>query len=827
MSRRGRSRRRGGSRAAHVDIRGVPLRALRAEGKFGSPGSPDRWDARAEGKFGDGAFHVAANGDGGNGIAIEGNLEGIEIAQAFSLLHRDNSLDVRGTVDAGFAGRHGPMGWEVPRFTAGTKELSVGPARMSEVRVEGRLGAADGTFSAHAVSPKVQIDGEVSRSEGWPTKVSLVASEIPTSLLLVAAGRSGIASGGAWSAEAGGMIRLADVVEDGPLSPGLFPALHGSVRATNLSVGEVRFEECRASGRKRGDVFEGEVMTRAPDSRLAWSVSLREPFGFLLEGPFSIGDSGNGTVKNGNRRFSLRGRVQIEGALRAAEKTSGTVLIESLTYREGGFDLTGKDLSARMDPKGIRWTGGTILAAGNPLGISGSVSWGGDLDVRVDGKLPASSVRLVVPSVFDRLDGTVTLEARVTGNREDPSIVGTGHLEGGTLSFIGYNQLFEGIRADAVISREKIVFEHFEAKSGGGFLDGWGEVPLTMDAGQRLYFSVDFLDMRYPYPEDFHPVVQGHVELIGPMEDLLVTGDVEVQSARYTRVLYPEKALVDFSRRLSDVVARREKSDFRVRLDINVVADRTIRIKNNLADLKAGGEFQVAGDTRKVIILGTFDVYEGYVELYGSRYDLKRATVDFQDPRRINPRLDARGETRKGSYNIAVLVSGTFEKPEVDFTSDPPLSRTDIVSLLAFGVTTQNTASSGTGTGTGTGTTSGGGSTAAFAIGSSVGGVNEKIRSTVGLDKFAIEPGYSSTTKSFEPKFVVGKSFGDQATISMATAIGQSADSVATAEVKLKEHIFLQGSWQSATTTTGGDLGADLKFRYRYPQWKDFFRGNE
>ncbi len=808
---------------AHVDIRGVPLRALRAEGKFGSPGSPDRWDARAEGKFGDGAFHVAANGDGGNGIGIEGNVEGIEIAQAFSLLHRDNSLDVRGTVDAGFAGRHGPMGWEVPRFTAGTKELSVGPARLSEVRVEGRLGAADGTFSAHAVSPKVQIDGEVSRSEGWPTKVSLVASEIPTSLLLVAAGRSGVASGGAWSAEAGGVIRLADVVEDGPLSPGLFPALHGSVRATNLSVGEVRFEECRASGRKRGDVFEGEVLTRAPDSRLAWSVSLREPFGFLLEGPFSIGDSGNGTVKNGNRRFSLRGRAQIEGALRAAEKTSGTVLIESLTYREGGFDLSGKDLSARMDPTGIRWTGGTILAAGNPLGISGSVSWGGDLDVRVDGKLPASSVRLFVPSVFDRLDGTVTLEARVTGNREDPSIVGTGHLEGGTLSFIGYNQLFEGIRADAVISREKIVFEHFEAKSGGGFLDGWGEVPLTMDAGHRLYFSVDFLDMRYPYPEDFHPVVQGHVELIGPVEDLLVTGDVEVQSARYTRVLYPEKALVDFSRRLSDVVARREKSDFRVRLDINVVADRTIRIKNNLADLKAGGEFQVAGDTRKVIILGTFDVYEGYVELYGSRYELKRATVDFQDPRRINPRLDARGETRKGSYNIAVLVSGTFEKPEVDFTSDPPLSRTDIVSLLAFGVTTQNTAS----TGTGTGTSSGGGSTAAIAIGSTVGGVNEKIRSTVGLDKFAIEPGYSSTTKTFEPKFVVGKSFGDQASVSMATAIGQSADSVATAEIKLREHIFLQGSWQSATTTTGGDLGADLKFRYRYPQWKDFFRGNE
>ncbi|HEX7520354.1 MAG TPA: hypothetical protein VF325_08700, partial [Candidatus Deferrimicrobium sp.] len=402
--------------AARVEVRGVPLRALRAAGEFGRAGFPDRWDARAEGKFGDGTFHIAAN-SGGNGTGVEGKVEGIEIAQIFSLLRRDNPGEVRGTVDAEFEAHQDPTGWAVPRFTAGTKELSVGPARLSGVRAEGRLGAADGTFSIRSASPPVRIDGEVQRSEGWPTKVSLTASEVPTSFLLAAGGRPGISSGGAWSAEAGGVIRLADIVEGGPLSPGVFPALHGSVRGTNLSVGEVRFAEGRASGRKRGDVFEGEVLTRAPDSRLAWSVSLREPFAFRLEGPFSLDDPGNGTAKNRNHRFALRGRAQIEGSLRAVEKTSGTVIVESLNYRDAGFELSGKDLSARMDPAGVRWTGGTILAAGNPLRISGGASWGGALDFRVEGKLPASAVRLVVPSVFDRLDGTVTLEARVTGNR--------------------------------------------------------------------------------------------------------------------------------------------------------------------------------------------------------------------------------------------------------------------------------------------------------------------------------------------------------------------------------------------------------------------------
>jgi len=806
-------------RAARAGVRGVPLHAVRAEGEFSGRGPDTRWNARAEGKFGDGTFHVVASGDRGGETAIEGDMERMEIAQAFSILRRENPREVKGTVDARFAARHGTQGWEVSRFTAGTKVFAVGPTKLSRVRVDGRLGTSGGTFSIRSDSPPVRIEGETALSDGWPTKLSLTAAEVPTSFLLAAAGRSGIPSTGVWNAEAGGVIRLADIASVRPLSPGLFPALHVSVRAGDLSFGELRIGECRASGGKRGDIFEGEVLTRAPDSRLSWSVTLREPFGFRLEGPFSLGGPGNGTVGNGERRFSLRGRAEIAGALRAWENTTGTVLVESLSYREGGLEFTGKDLSARMGPDGVRWTGGTVLAAGSPVRISGKVSWGGDLDVRVDGKLPAAMVRLAVPGVFDRIDGTMTLEARVTGNRTAPSIVGTGHLEAGTLSFHGYGQIFDEIRADAVISREKIVFEHFEGKSGGGYIDGWGEVPLKMDAGQRLYFSVDFLDVRYPYPEEFRPVIQGHAELLGPVDDLLVTGDIEVQSALYSKTLRPEKALVDFGKRLTDVSARRERSEFRVRLDINGIADDTIRIRNNLADARAKGEFRIVGDSSRVIVLGSFDVVEGTVQFRGNRYDLKRVTVDFQDPRRNNPRIDARAETRKGNVTVTVAVTGTLEKYEVDLFSDPPLGKNDIVALLSLGVTTQALAGQEGAVGSA--------AAASIALGPYKGGVEEGIRGVAGLDRFAIEPGFSSTTKTFEPKFIVGKSFGDRASVSLSTSVGTSAESTASAELKIRENVFLQGAWESGATAPEGSLGADLKFRYRYRQWKDFLRGKE
>jgi translocation and assembly module TamB len=267
------------------------------------------------------------------------------------------------------------------------------------------------------------------------------------------------------------------------------------------------------------------------------------------------------------------------------------------------------------------------------------------------------------------------------------------------------------------------------------------------------------------------------------------------------------------------VSARRETSDFRVRLDVDVIADGTIKIKNNLADADAKGEFKVVGDVSRVIVLGAFDVIDGYFEYQGNRYDLKRVNVEFQDPRRNNPRLDVRAETTKGSVTVTVSVTGTLDRLEVELTSDPPLSKNDIVSLLSLGVTSQGLAGSAGAVGAGV--------ASSIVLGPYKGRFEEGVRGIVKLDKFAIEPGFSTSSKSIEPKFIVGKSFGEQFSVSVSTNVGTTAESSATAEYKLLENVFLSGAWESATTTSEGDLGADIKIRYRYRQFKDFLRGRD
>ena len=210
---------------------------------------------------------------------------------------------------------------------------------------------------------------------------------------------------------------------------------------------------------------------------------------------------------------------------------------------------------------------------------------------------------------------------------------------------------------------------------------------------------------------------------------------------------------------------------------------------------------------------------EGYVEYRGNRYELTQGILEFQDPRRNNPGLDFRAETKKENVLVTVGVTGTLEKYEVELSSDPPYSKNDIVSLLSLGTIS--------GSSNGAVGSQPAAEAASIALGPVTGPVTEGIGHVFGLDKFAIEPSFSETQNAFEPRFIVGKSFGDRFSVSVSTTVGTTAEGSAQAEFRVLENVYLEGTWESATTTKEGDLGADVKFRYRYRTFKDLFRARD
>ncbi len=806
-------------------------RAVSFSGNWDKLPYGERWGFRASGEFGEGEFLLAGNGEGA-AAEITGTIQDMNLDTIVSLAERDLGGKVGGRANLHVEARKGPGGWEIGKLSASVPRLTTAGLTFEEVSAEGFLGESSGTLSLVSASPQVRAEAGVRRERELPVTFSVRGDGVPTGMLLEAIGQGEKVTGGTWDFMAEGTLKAADMLAKKGIRPEAVSGFRFSFSAASPSVSGVSFESVRAEGKKEENLLTGEIATGIPDTRLSFSLSLQEPYGFLLEGPFAMGEpfdraEGDGQAVSGEIvspsddgifPFRIAGKVQIRGSLLALANSRGALHVQRVAYRNGGIDLTGNDISIPLSSEGIRWARGKLMAAGNPLRVSGGMSWSGDLDVRLDGTIPFAAVRLVT-DVFDRVEGMVRTELRVTGKWNDPSVFGSARLMDGTFSFRGYAQLFEKMNAEAVVSKEKIIISNLEGRSGGGYLDGRGEVPLQFAEGQKMFFRVDFFDMKYPYPQDLRPVLQGSVELIGPVRDLLITGDVEIQSARYTKRIRPEAALLDFRRRLADVTARRQDTDFRIRLDIGAVADGTIRVRNNLAEAEIQGDFKVVGDTSRVIVLGAFDVTEGHVDYRDNRYELTRGVLEFQDPRRNNPRIDFRAETKRSNVTVTVSITGTLEKYEVELASDPPYSKNDIVSLLSLGVTTEGLA--------GAGGSVPAAEAAAIALGPYTGRVEEGVRNVIGLDKFAIQPSFSSRENAFEPRFIIGKSFGDRFSVSVSTNVGATTESSVVAEFKVLENMYLQGAWESATSTQEGDLGGDVKFRYRFRQFRDIFRDGD
>jgi len=823
----------GTAHSSELRLSRIIVRTVSASGNWDTSPLEPRWAFRGSGETGGGKFLLEGMGEGAES-RFKGTIEGIDLETVSSFADRESATGIRGRASVQVEAGKGPNGWIIDSFSASIPRLAAGEMTLEGVSAEGSLGGTSGELSLLSASPEVRLLATVRREKKWPVSFSVRTSGVPTEIFLKAIGEETSPAGGSWDLDAEGVVLGKEIVDGKGVQTGALTAFRFSLAASSPSFSGVSFEGVHAEGKMEGDILIGRIGTRLPDSDLSYSLALRDPYGFRLEGPFSMerqtGTSAEeefpsapgetpSSEEGGEARLSIAGGIEITGSLLALEDTRGTLRVKRILYRTGGVDMTGEDVLAEFSREGVRWAEGSLLAAGNPLHVAGKASWAGDLDLRLGGTVPAETIRLAT-DVFDRLEGIIRVNVRVTGKWDDPSVIGTGHLENATFSFEEYGQLFEKMNVDAVISRDKIIFEHIEGRSGGGYIDGSGELPLQFDKGQRMFFSVDFFDMRYPYPADLHPVIQGHVELIGPPVDVLVTGDVEIQSATYTKPVRPAEALLDFRRRVADVTARREDTGFRMRLDLEAIADGTIRVRNNIAEAVISGDFKLVGDTNNVIILGTFDITEGNIDYQGGRYDLTRATLDFQDPRRINPRLDIQAETKRGSVSVIVNVTGTLAKYHVELSSDPPYSKNDIVSLLTLGRTTES-AGPAEGQGSGTGA-------AAIGMGVVTGGVTEEIGSVVGLDKFAIEPSFSTRENTFEPRFVVGKSFGDRFSVELATTVGGTSNrSSATAEYQLLKNIYLSGTYQGPTFTQESDIGADVKFRYRYRQFQDIFRDND
>jgi len=171
----------------------------------------------------------------------------------------------------------------------------------------------------------------------------------------------------------------------------------------------------------------------------------------------------------------------------------------------------------------------------------------------------------------------------------------------------------------------------------------------------------------------------------------------------------------------------------------------TIRLRGTTDDPRIGGEVRVVPR-------------QGFYEFAGTRFEITRGVIDFDEAGPIDPRINIQAETDVDDLSVVVTVTGNSSQPAIEFNSTPALPEEELLARLLFGDSITNLSA-----------------TDALQLGAAIaslrggGGLDpiNRLRTSIGLDRLRIvsaDPALDRGTA-----IALGKNFGRRFYVELIT----------------------------------------------------------
>jgi autotransporter translocation and assembly factor TamB len=140
-----------------------------------------------------------------------------------------------------------------------------------------------------------------------------------------------------------------------------------------------------------------------------------------------------------------------------------------------------------------------------------------------------------------------------------------------------------------------------------------------------------------------------------------------------------------------------DSSGVPIALDIRILTPAAVTfIESSAGSIDGRANLQVSGTIDRPVLTGEVEIERGEYTYGSNRYRVRRGTIEFLNRTRIDPVFDVELETRPRSgsqvFTVNLRLTGTFSKFALTADSDPYLTQTEILSLLAGAPTDVTTA---------------------------------------------------------------------------------------------------------------------------------------
>ncbi|WP_369025801.1 translocation/assembly module TamB domain-containing protein [Qipengyuania sp. RANM35] len=308
--------------------------------------------------------------------------------------------------------------------------------------------------------------------------------------------------------------------------------------------------------------------------------------------------------------------------------------------------------------------------------------------------------RLAAIEAFD-LTGPVSIAADATGSLADPTVRGSvtsddlrvlSSLSGTDIRKVSVRGKFTGSRLQ--------LMRFAGTTDNGGTVKGSGIVDLrTLGEpveGRVLEIRGPIIDLRASVEnarllnaKGLNATITGPLRIISDGLGGTIAGRVKVNRASWKLgVAADDLRLPQIPTREINSPASRAPRVAPARpwrYLIDAKASSRIDVDGMGLDSEWGADVILRGTTENPRIGGRARVVRGDYTFAGTRFELTRGEIAFDETVPIDPRLDIRAETKRDSLTVVVTVKGSATQPEIAFTSDPSLPEEEIMARLLFG----------------------------------------------------------------------------------------------------------------------------------------------
>lgn len=520
---------------------------------------------------------------------------------------------------------------------------------------------------------------------------------------------------------------------------------------------------------------------------------------------------------------ALTSRIDLVSESGSLLKASGQVQIDKFELKRGNLSL------ANPQPINISVTNGRthirhfLLQGPNTnIQVRGENFTPENLSVDVNMQADVRLFQIFTPFLED-LGGNLNVATKVSGSWDKPLVLGNLDTKNVYLKLKGLPHPIERLSIDVVFSQSRILISSIRGLMAGGTLTGDGGILIEGIRNIPTSIRLRLEGVTFNIPDKVRS--SGHADLLfsGRWFPFTLSGTYYISNALMEKEVTEDGGGVSGVRQsvyLPKVI--REGRFEPLLLDLQLIMEKNIQVRNSLLDGSVSGNLQVKGAPENPVLLGRISTTRNSKLIFKDKiFDIQNGVIDFNDPDEINPNLYITATARIDEYDITVLAQGPAKNMTIRLSSVPPLPENDIISLIALGVTSsamdQNVQSK----------------QQAEQLGAEIGGavlakpINRQLEAATGFN-FAVTNQYDSTRQISVPKVTVSRRLSEKVKVSASRPVRESQSYELRLEYQINSNINAIGSYesrgfeenqtiqQSPDGATQNIFGLDLEFKREF-----------